>query len=335
MLGMKTGQPLYVVGTSTFGTTGGYLIPGLMMGFLQVGWVAVIGAVAADFIMKGLGQTSRTLFSVIAVVWIYSLGWVAIKGIHYVARVAKYLNWVPLIMVIIVFWANKGGIAHYQAPHPDQTTGFLNVLTVVIGYFATAGAAGADFGMNNANKKDVVLGGIFGIVVGVLIAGGLPILAVAGYLGNGGQGYDYSAAIASVGALAPDHVLPLRRRLACAQLLLVVHRVEQLQHHAAEDSPYCLHACRSHPQRHPRRHRRRQQSGRFLQHRGRIVRSHLRRDDRRLPACGQAMVRAESWASTGPAASHGRSASWSASRSTSPDSRQPGSTPTTPLASIR
>jgi len=203
MLGMKTGQPLYVVGTSTFGTTGGYLIPGLMMGFLQVGWVAVIGAVAADFIMKGLGQTSKTLFSVIAVVWIYSLGWVAIKGIHHVARVAKFLNWVPLIMVIIVFWANRGGISHYQVPHSDQMTGFLNVLTVVIGYFATAGAAGADFGMNNANRKDVVLGGVFGIVVGVLIAGGLPILAVAGYLGNGGQGYDYSAAIASVGALAP------------------------------------------------------------------------------------------------------------------------------------
>jgi cytosine permease len=203
MLGMKTGQPLYVVGTSTFGTTGGYLIPGLMMGFLQVGWVAVIGAVAADFIMKGLGLTSRTLFSVIAVVWIYSLGWVAIKGIHHVARVAKFLNWVPLIMVIIVFWANRGGISHYQVPHSDQMTGFLNVLTVVIGYFATAGAAGADFGMNNANRKDVVLGGVFGIVVGVLIAGGLPILAVAGYLGNGGQGYDYSAAIASVGALAP------------------------------------------------------------------------------------------------------------------------------------
>ena len=31
MLGMKTGYPLYVVGSSTFGTTGGYLMPGLLM----------------------------------------------------------------------------------------------------------------------------------------------------------------------------------------------------------------------------------------------------------------------------------------------------------------
>ena len=55
-----------------------------------------------SFIMKGLGQTSRTLYSVIALVWLYSLGWVAIKGIHYVAQVAKILNWVPFLMILVV-----------------------------------------------------------------------------------------------------------------------------------------------------------------------------------------------------------------------------------------
>ncbi len=62
MLGMQTGHPLYVVGTSTFGTKGGYLIPGLLMGFLQIGWVGVITAVSAEFILRGLGRTSRGLF---------------------------------------------------------------------------------------------------------------------------------------------------------------------------------------------------------------------------------------------------------------------------------
>ena len=205
MLGMQTGHPLYVVGSSAFGMTGGYLIPGLLMGILQVGWVAVIAGVAADFIMKGLGQTSRGLFSVIVVVWVYSLGWIAIKGIHHVGRAAKFLNWIPLIMMLIVFWANKDGIAQYQVSHDKPWTGFLNVITIVIGYFATAGAAGADFGMNNRNRKDIVTGGICGIVVGVLLAGGLPILSVAGYLGRhaGPESYSYTAAIASVGALAP------------------------------------------------------------------------------------------------------------------------------------
>ncbi|MGH9445731.1 MAG: cytosine permease [Terriglobia bacterium] len=205
MLGMKTGHPLYVVGSSTFGATGGYLMPGLLMGALQLGWVAVVASVAAGFILKGLHQTSKGLFTVIVVVWIYSLAWVAIKGIRYVGQVAKFLNWVPLIMIVIVFWANKDGVSRYTVPHRESLAGFLSVLTIVIGYFATAGAAGADFGMNNRNTKDIILGGIFGIVLGVLIAGGLPILSVAGYIGRGaGQpSYDYAATIASVGGLAP------------------------------------------------------------------------------------------------------------------------------------
>ncbi len=244
-LGMQTGHPLYVVGTSTFGTTGGYLIPGLMMGVLQIGWVAVVGAVSADFIMKGLNQTSRVLSSIIVIVWIYSLGWVAIKGIHYVGRVAKFLNWVPLIMILIVFYANRSGIANYQPAHHEETIGFLNVLTIVIGYFATAGAAGADFGMNNGNKKDIILGGIFGIVCGALIAGGLPMLSVAGYLGRGAgpESYDYTAAISSVGTLAPSHVLPLCCCVHGADMLLIVHRIQQFQHHATQDPSNGFHTC--------------------------------------------------------------------------------------------
>ena len=205
MLGMQTGRPLYVVGSSTFGTAGGYLIPGLLMGFLQIGWVAVIAAVAANFIMKGLNQTSRPLFIAIVGAWLVCLAWVAYKGIHYVGRIAKIMNWVPFIMILVVFWWNHGGISGYRPPRHEPLTGFLNVLLITIGYFATAGAAGADFGMNNRDRRDIFLGGAAGIVGGAVIAGGMAILAVAGYLGRmpGATNYDYSAAIASVGGLAP------------------------------------------------------------------------------------------------------------------------------------
>jgi cytosine permease len=205
MLGMQTGYSLYVVGASTFGTTGGYLMPGLLMGALQIGWVAVIGSVAGAFIMKGLGKSYSGLFAVVVLVWIYSLGWIAVKGIHHVGKAAKYVSWVPLVMMLIVFWANKGGISHYTVPQHYTLAGVFNVITIVIGYFATAGAAGADFGMTNRNSADIRLGGILGIVFGILLAGGLAILSVAGYIGRaaGPVNYDYSAAILSVGALAP------------------------------------------------------------------------------------------------------------------------------------
>ena len=41
LLGQKTGLPLYVVGTSTYGVTGGLFMPGFLMGLLQFGWLAV------------------------------------------------------------------------------------------------------------------------------------------------------------------------------------------------------------------------------------------------------------------------------------------------------
>ncbi len=205
MLGMQTGRPLYIVGTSTFGVKGGYLMPGLLMGFLQVGWFAVATYFATDYIMKGLNIQSNGLFDAIALVWAYGLAWVAIKGISYVARLAQYLNWVPLIMIIIVFWANKGGISSYHPPHNHAWDGFLAMLATVIGFFATAGAAGADFGTNNRNRRDVVLGGLTGITLAILVAGGLPILSVAGHLGNLGKATDftYAGTIRSVGSLAP------------------------------------------------------------------------------------------------------------------------------------
>src|SRR6185312_11084197 len=53
MLGMKTGFPLYVVGSSTFGTAGGYLMPGLLMGLLQVGWFSVATFYAVTYILNG------------------------------------------------------------------------------------------------------------------------------------------------------------------------------------------------------------------------------------------------------------------------------------------
>jgi purine-cytosine permease-like protein len=205
MLGMQTGRPLYVVGTAMFGTAGGYLMPGLLMGVLQLGWFAVATSISTQFIMRGLHQESKLWFTVIGLLWAYGLALVALKGIGYVARVAEVLNWVPMIMIAIVFWKNLGGVAAYRPPQHDPWGGFATIIDIVIGFFATAGAAGADFGMNNRHRQDVALGGFFGIALSILLAGGLTLLSVAGHIAttSGPANYDYSGTIASVGSLAP------------------------------------------------------------------------------------------------------------------------------------
>ena len=171
MLGMKTGYPLYVVGSSTFGTTGGYLMPGLLMGLLQIGWFAVGTFYSTTYILKGFGKdaTPGTLsFGIVAVLWGYIMGYIGVKGIQYVAKVSLFLNLIPALMILVVFFKTAGGIANY-VPDPaksDPWCALMLIIAAVVGFFATAGAAGADFGMNSRDERDVRMGGLVGICPG-------------------------------------------------------------------------------------------------------------------------------------------------------------------------
>jgi cytosine permease len=204
MLGMKTGFPLYVIGSSTFGTRGGYALPGLFMGVLQVGWFAVGTSLATKFILQGFGIEPRPgtpLFIGIALLWGYTMAWIGAMGIQYVARVALYLNVISFVTVLTVFIKTMDGIPQYQVPQPDPWIATAFLIQAVIGFFATAGAAGADFGMNARDERDVRLGGLVGITLAIIYAGGLPILSVMGAraLNPGLQSLEYGSAIASLG----------------------------------------------------------------------------------------------------------------------------------------
>jgi cytosine permease len=194
LYGMKTGYPLYVVGSSTYGTQGGFLLPGLLMGLLQFGWLAVNTAIATDFILQATGRPSAVsmvegvlvfkgsaAFSVIAIIWAAVAVFMAIKGIQYIGKVSTFLPIVPLVMIIIVFFSNVGTAGDFTRAEDGQPLiGFLTIIAIVVGFFATAGAAGVDFGMGNRNAKDVQLGGLVGIALAIIVAGGLPLIAIAG-----------------------------------------------------------------------------------------------------------------------------------------------------------
>ena len=205
MLGMKTGYPLYVIGSSTFGTLGGYPLPGLFMGILQVGWFAVGTFTSTRFILMGLGMDATAgtpTFWIVAAIWTYLMGSIGILGIQYVARASLFLNAIPLLMILVVFFRVQGGISQHPVPTQTDTWGAVaTILQTVIGFFATAGAAGVDFGMNSRSGKDVRLGGLVGIAGAILIAGGLPLLSVAGAraLNPNITSYSYDAVIGSMG----------------------------------------------------------------------------------------------------------------------------------------
>ncbi len=205
MLGMQTGYPLYVVGSSTFGTAGGYVMPGILMGLLQIGWFAVATFVASDFILKAAGANAgpgSLPFIITGAIWGLALSFVGAKGIQYVAKIATFLNFIPLLMLIIVVFQTAGGVSSYTVPAGQQNSylAFSSMLAIVIGFFATAGAAGADFGINSRDEKDVKWGGLVGISLAALVAAGLPLIAVAGAHGtNPNLGWDYADVIQGIG----------------------------------------------------------------------------------------------------------------------------------------
>jgi cytosine permease len=211
MLGMKTGLPLYIVGTSTYGAQGGFLMPGFLMGLLQFGWLAVNGFFAGLLlVMPFFADPSKAMLSVphliVASAWIILGAFMGVKGIKYVARVATFLPLIPLAILVILLVSTIGGIGSFdsqalvkageqftpaageaiKAQPPLTVFGVIALLaTYVVGFFATAGAAGADFGMNNRDAKDVHLGGLVGIALSTVFAGGAALLIVAGAYGSG------------------------------------------------------------------------------------------------------------------------------------------------------
>lgn len=184
LFGMQTGYPLYVVGSSTYGSLGGFLMPGLLMGLLQFGWLAVNIAVSTSFILQAVNadpSPGTPAFIVVAVIWAVLAVFVALKGIQYLGRVSTFLPIVPLVMILIVFFTHVGAAGSFKPAADGQPlVGFLTIIAIVVGFFATAGAAGVDFGMANRNAKDIQLGGLVGIALAIIVAGGLPLIAIAG-----------------------------------------------------------------------------------------------------------------------------------------------------------
>jgi cytosine permease len=195
-LGQKTGLPLYIVGTSTFGASGGFLMPGFLMGVLQFGWLGVnvyFSSLALSLVITGVPAW------VILVIWGVLAAFIGLKGIQYVAKVATYLPLIPLAILLVLFAKTAGNIGSFNAQNlidahkpfaaagmePLSTFGVLAfMMTFVVGFFATAGAAVADFGTNSRDSKDVSMGGIVGVALAIIVTAGLAILVVAGTYGS-------------------------------------------------------------------------------------------------------------------------------------------------------
>lgn len=191
-LGMQTGLPLYVVGSSTFGAAGSLIMPGFLMGALQFGWLGVNTFGSSDALAKGFHAPA--LYVPICIVWALAAAFVGMKGIQYVAKVATYLPLIPLVVLIIGLVKFGGSAADFKvaadsaAASGGAMKAVLGTIAAIVGFFATAGAAGVDICTSNRDKKDVSMGGIVGILIAIIFTAGISVIAVAGARASGTVG---------------------------------------------------------------------------------------------------------------------------------------------------
>lgn len=196
MMGMKTGLPLAVVGTSTYGVKGGFLMPGFLMGILQFGWLAVNSYFSAKLLAWLAGSAEGSVLHLtIGVIWALVAAFVGLKGIQYVAKVATFLPLIPLIVLLILLGKTASGLGSFSpdqlgadaaaAGGPTSIDLLLVAIANIVGFFATAGAAGVDIASSNRNEKDVQLGGLVGVAAATIFTGCLALLIVAGTYGGG------------------------------------------------------------------------------------------------------------------------------------------------------
>ncbi len=139
-----------------------------------------------------------------AIIWTLAAAFVGLKGIQYVARVATFLPIIPLIVLIMGLVMFGGSAASYK-PTAAPATGsgamsaILAMVAAIVGFFATAGAAGVDICTSNRDKKDVSMGGLIGVVVAIIFTAGISVIGVAGAQASGVVGPEVTTLTAAMG----------------------------------------------------------------------------------------------------------------------------------------
>ena len=186
-------------------------MPGFLMGLLQFGWLAVNASAVAAVLCIGfhIGLKSNGIdaavpgwpHGVIAAVFAALAAFIGLKGIKYMARVATYLPLIPVLVLLILLAITCTGLPNLNidklvAPQmgvetvqPAAHWGDWHIVAIlciyIVGFFATAGAAGTDIASNSRSVEDVHIGGITGILLPTFLAGFVTMLIVAGaYNGN-------------------------------------------------------------------------------------------------------------------------------------------------------
>ncbi len=229
MWGMRTGRPMIVVASSTFGARGATWVPFGLMALAQVVWCAVATYYATELTLRGLatgrlldprhldpvalgGLTPQSpLFLITSLFWSYAA---ALVGYYLVGVIAALMKVFPIFMALSLVLATLLTLGGVTVDRPlvieaavggsvafDGLRAFALMIQLVFGFFATAGAASADWGALARDPREVRRVGWVGVALVSWVTATLSLLTVAGAWGRLASS-SARASLAAEGALS-------------------------------------------------------------------------------------------------------------------------------------
>jgi cytosine permease len=208
--GFRTGRPLAIVAASTFGTVGSEWITGVAVALASIVWYTVAIDYAVDSTLHGLRACGLSeaenpsvwklapffvlvkspVYLATAAFWIYITGTSALWKIPgVVVALMKVYSPVALLLLTAVAVLGLPILGSYQMEDTlkiaaatsleSQWRGHDCALQLITGFFALAGLVSVDWGARVERRRDVVLGGLTGIVLAGSWTAIMSLLAVA------------------------------------------------------------------------------------------------------------------------------------------------------------
>ena len=211
--GFRVRQPLGIVAASTFGTTGSEWLTGVMVGFAAVVWYAVAIDYAVESTFLGLRScgllasgsvqpwnlgpivVKSPVYLCTAVFWIYITGTAGLWQLTGVV-VALMRVYAPVALILLTGVATLAAAEHRlvspgvggddrvasRCSHPWRE--HSSVVPLVVSFFALPSLASVGWGAKAVRRRDILLGGLSGIVLAVSWTAIMSLLVVAGTVGK-------------------------------------------------------------------------------------------------------------------------------------------------------
>lgn len=240
--GQATGKPLTELGQSTFGRAGARWLPGLLIGLAEVVWFGIAVSYATDLTLHGLaevrfldGRAFRTvtlgglrlkgpIFLATSAFWSIFAGLIGRKFVRLVGAIMYVFPVFPAMLLGGVMFAMLGGLRTFAPTGidpgglaiPEARAGVWSMMQVaglVLGFFAMAGALGADWGAASASPRDVRVGGLVAVGFAPIVIATIGLVAVAGF-----QGRANPVAVAPEGSTSPLDVRAAKPRASVSEI---------------------------------------------------------------------------------------------------------------------